>query len=596
MPQSPDCPLMVGSNSPPVSSRGLRALGAWGQLATMNLRILAALCLLSGTAEAQSNRSDRFDLLIIGGRILDGTGNPWFFADVGIRGGRVAEIGRLAGREAGRVIDARGRIVAPGFIDIHSHADDGATPRGGFRDPDPARRAAPNLVTQGVTTVVVNHDGRSPLPIAEQRDAIAKNGIGPNAILMVGHGTVRGRVMGSDFRRPASTDEVRQMKELVRQAMAQGAWGLSAGLEYVPGRWSTTDEVVAIAEEIVPYRGVYISHERSEGQDPMWYWPSQHPPGQPTLLDAVRETIEIGERTGATVVASHIKAKGQNYWGSSGAAIQLIERARERGVDVWADQYSYPTSGTDGNTVLIPGWAIGAGEFGQGRSPGSDYAVALRRTLADTALAARLRRDIAHEIARRGGAARVVVFEYPEQSIVGKSIGDIAAARQISPIEAAIALQLEGDVTRPGGGRMRGFSMDEVDMEAFAARPWVATASDAGIALPSDGPGTHARYYGTFPRKIRHYALDRGVLSLEDAIRSMTTLPAQIMGIKDRGILREGAWADVVVFDPVRIRDKATFVQPHQYTEGVDFVLVNGEFVVDGGRTTGKLAGRVLTR
>jgi len=558
--------------------------------------LITTALLVANPAHAQGARSDRFDLLITGGRILDGTGNPWFYADVGIRGGKVAEIGRLAGRDAGRVIDAKGRIVAPGFIDIHSHADDGATPRGGFRDPDPARRAAPNLVTQGVTTVVVNQDGRSPLPIGEQRDLIAKNGIGPNAILMVGHGSVRARVMGSDFRRLATAEEVKRMKELVRQAMAQGAWGLSAGLEYVPGRWSNTDEVVALAEEIAPYRGVYISHERSEGQDPMWYWPSQDPPGQPTLLDAVRETIEIGERTGATVVASHIKAKGQNYWGSSGAAIQLIERARARGVDVWADQYSYATSGTDGNTVLIPGWAIGAGEFGEGKSSATDYAASLRKTLADSALATKLRRDIAHEIARRGGAARVVVFEYPDSTIVGKSIGEIAAARKLEPIETAIALQLEGDVTRPGGGRMRGFSMDEVDMEAFAAKPWVATASDAGIALPADGPSTHARYYGTFSRKIRHYALDRGVLSLEDAIRSMTTLPAQIMGIRDRGILREGVWADVVVFDPERIRDAATFFQPHQYTEGVDYVLVNGEFVVDSGRITGKLAGKVLTR
>lgn len=560
-------------------------------------RILVALALLIPAAlPAQSARADRFDLLILGGRILDGTGNPWYFSDVGIRDGRIAEIGRLAGRDAAQVILARGRIVAPGFIDIHSHADDGASSRGGFRDPDSTRRAAPNLVTQGVTTVVVNQDGRSPLPIGDQRDQIARNGIGPNAILLVGHGSVRTRVMGSDFRRAATADEVRQMKELVRQAMAQGAWGLSAGLEYVPGRWSTTDEVVALAEDIVPYRGVYISHERSEGQDPMWYWPSQDPPGQPTLLDAVRETIEIGERTGATVVASHIKAKGQHYWGSSGAAIQLIERARARGVDVWADQYSYPTSGSDGNTVLIPGWAIGAGEFGQGRGAGADYAAALRTTLADSAQAGKLRGDIAHEIARRGGAGRVVVFEYPDTTLVGKSVGDIATARGISPVDAAIALQLEGNPARPGGGRMRGFSMDEVDMEAFAARPWVATASDAGIALPADGPSTHARYYGTFPRKIRHYALDRGVLSLEDAIRSMTSLPAQIMGIRDRGLLREGNWADVVVFDPARIRDAATFVQPHQYSEGVDYVLVNGTFVVEDGKATGALAGKVLSK
>jgi N-acyl-D-amino-acid deacylase len=560
------------------------------------MRLAAILVLLVvPPVTAQSAPADRFNLLLLNGRVLDGTGNPWFFADVGIRDGRIAAIGKLAGRDADRVIDARGRIVAPGFIDLHSHADDGASPRGGFRDPDPVRRSAPNLVMQGVTTVVVNHDGRSPLPIRDQRDHLNREGIGPNAILLVGHGSVRARVMGSDFRRAATSAEVSRMRELVRQAMGEGAWGLSAGLEYVPGRWSTTDEVVALAEEIVPYRGVYISHERAEGQDPMWYWPSQGPPDPPTLLDAVRETIEIGERTGATVVASHIKAKGMHYWGSSGAAIHLIERARARGVDVWGDQYTYPTSGTDGNTVLIPGWATGAGDFGSGGSQ-RDYAAVLRQTLSDTAAARKLRQDIAHEIARRGGAERVVVFEYPDSTLVGKSIAEIARAKNLSPVETAIQLQLQGNTHRPGGGRMRGFSMDEVDMEAFAARPWVATASDAGIALPSDGPRTHARFYGTFPRKIRYYAMDRGVLSLEDAIRSMTTLPAQILGLRDRGLLREGSWADVVVFDPEKIRDKATFFEPHQYPEGIEYVLVNGAFVVENGRPTGKLAGRVLTR
>jgi N-acyl-D-amino-acid deacylase len=329
----------------------------------------------------------------------------------------------------------------------------------------------------------------------------------------------------------------------------------------------------------------------------MWYWPSQDPPGAPTLLDAVSETIEIGKRTGITVVASHIKAKGASYWGSSLAAIQLIERARARGVDVWADQYTYNTSGTDGNTVLIPDWVFATARE---RSPASrgarpDYRAALRAVLADSAKAAALKRDIAHEITRRGGPGNVVVFDYPDSSVVGKSIGDIAAARKLSPVETAIALQLEGRADRAGGGRMRGFSMSEIDMEAFAARPWVATASDAGIALPEDGPAVHARYYGTFPRKIRHYALERGVLSVEDAVRSMTSLPAQIMRLRHRGLLREGFAADVVVFDHERIRDAATFFQPHQYAEGIDYVLVNGVPVVDGGRPTGRLPGRVLT-
>jgi N-acyl-D-amino-acid deacylase len=539
---------------------------------------------------------DSFDILIAGGRVFDGTGNPAFPADVGIRGDRIVAVGRLAGSRAARTIDARGKFVTPGFIDIHSHADDGSSPRGGFRDPDARLRAAPNLVAQGITTVVVNHDGRSPLPIREQRELIEKHGIGPNTMLLVGHGSVRRQVMGDDFRRPARADEVGRMRAVVAQAMTEGAVGMSAGLEYVPGRYSTTDEVVEVARAIVPFGGVYISHQRAEGADPMWYWPSQDSAGPPTLLDAIRETIEIGERTGATVVASHIKVKGLNYWGSSGAAIQLIERARARGVDVWADQYTYSTSGTDGNTVLIPGWALGTGTVGDGRRSGArDFAASLRTVLADSAAARRLRRDIAHEIARRGGPENVVIFDYPDSTKVGKSLAQVAAARQASPVETAIALQLEGRSDRPGGGRMRGFSMNERDMEHYAAQPWVATASDAGIALPDDGPSTHARFYGTFPRKIRHYAIERGALSVEDAIRSMTSLPAQIMGLTDRGLLREGTPADLVVLDLERLRDKATFFEPHQYPEGIELVLVNGVPVVDNGALTWKLPGQVLT-
>ncbi|HEX6939088.1 MAG TPA: D-aminoacylase [Longimicrobiales bacterium] len=549
-------------------------------------------------AQGVGSAAEPFDVLITGGRVLDGTGNPWFYGDVGIRDGRIVAVGRLAGAPAARTIDARGLVVAPGFIDLHSHADDGASREGGFRDEDPRRRAAPNLVAQGVTTVVVNQDGRSPWPIREQREFLEANGIGPNALLLVGHGTVRRQVMGDDFRRPATPEEIERMRALVRQAMAEGASGISAGLEYVPGRWSTTDELVALVGEIVPWRGIYISHERSEGQDPMWYWPSQDGPGAPTLLDAVRETIEIGERSGATVVASHIKAKGANYWGSSHAAIQLIERARARGVDVWADQYPYATSGTDGNTVLIPRWALGSddGARGRGRGRGGrpDFAAALRRVLADTAAAAKMRRDVAHEIARRGGADRIVVFDYPDRDAVGKSLAELAARWGVDPVEAAIRLQLEGDRHRAGGGRLRGFSMAEQDVEAYAARPWVATASDAGIALPEDGPAVHARFYGTFPRKIRRYAIERGVLSVEDAVRSMTSLPAQILGLRDRGLIREGFVADIVVFDMDEIRDRATFTEPHQYPDGIEYVLVGGEFVVDGGALTWKLPGVVI--
>jgi N-acyl-D-amino-acid deacylase len=547
--------------------------------------------LLPHVAVAAQQQS--YDLLIRNGRVLDGTGNPWFPADIAVRDGRIVAIGALPGASATRVIDATGRYVAPGFIDIHSHADDGSSPRGGFRDSDARIRSAPNLVSQGITTVVVNHDGRSPLPISEQRALLAQHGIGTNAMLLVGHGTVRSRVMGQDVRRPATPDEVARMRALVRQALQEGAVGLSAGLEYAPGRWSTTDEVAELAKELPAVGGVYISHERSEGSDPLWYVPSQDGPGPVTLLDAVRETIEIGERSGARVVASHLKAKGANYWGSSAAAISLIERARERGVDVWADQYPYPTSGTDGSTVLIPSWATGGG--GRGGSAGN-RADALRRTLADTSRARQVRSDIAHEIARRGGASNVIVYDFTDTTLYGQSLQAIATRWKLDPVETAIRIQLEGLPNRAGGARMRGFSMSEADLELIARQPWVATSTDGGIALPDEGPSTHARFYGSFPRKIRHYALDRGVISLEAAIRSSTSLPAQIMRLRDRGQIREGMAADLVVFDLATIRDKATFFEPHQHAEGIDYVFVNGVAVVDGAKLTGALPGKVLTR
>ena len=562
----------------------------------MKSRLLVGLALSVAGAvalAAQQASPQTFDLMIQNGRVYDGTGNPWFPADIGVRDGRIVAVGRLAGAKAARVIDATGKYISPGFIDIHSHADDGARVQGGFRDQNAQIRAAPNLVTQGITTVVVNQDGRSPWPIATQRAQIEKNQIGPNTMLLVGHGAVRTQVMGRDTRRPATDEEIVKMRALVRQALQEGAVGLSAGLEYEPGRWSTTDEVVELAKELPAFDGVYISHERSEGSDPLWYVPSQDGPGPPTLLDAVRETIEIGEKSGAKVVASHIKAKGANYWGSSAAAIGLIERARARGVDVWADQYPYPTSGTDGSTVLIPDWATrstGATQAAGGR------AEALRKTLMDQALAKTVRSDIAHEIARRGGASNVVVYEYTDKSLYGKTLAEISALWRVDPVEAAIQIQLEGLPTRAGGARMRGFSMDEGDMEAYARQPWVATSTDGGIALLDGPPSTHARFYGSFPRKIRHYALTRGVITVESAIRSSTSLPAQIMGLRDRGLIREGMVADLVVFDLATIRDKATFFEPHQYSEGIEHVFVNGVAVVDQSKPTWALPGKVITR
>ncbi|MFO7769367.1 MAG: amidohydrolase family protein [bacterium] len=566
------------------------------------LRLLRPLLVLAGCAvagstgppEASAQQPPAYDLLLVGGHVMDGTGNPWFEADVAVSGDRVVAIGELDGSRAKRVVDVRGKLIIPGFIDIHTHADEPRSDEG-IRSPDPRRRFAPNMIAQGVTTVVANHDGRSPLPIAEQQAKVEELGTGPNTILLVGHGAVRSEVLGRDYQRPSTPEEVAEMQALVRRAMEEGAWGLSAGLEYTPGRYSTTDEVAALTREIVPWGGVYISHQRSEGADPMWYWPSRDDPGPPTLLDAVMETIEIGERTGAVVVCTHIKAKGAHYWGSSAAAIRLIQAARDRGVNVYADMYSYDTSGSDGSTVLIPSWPFQSMRRGRAEGePRRSYASVLEEVLADPGLAADLRTDITHEIRRRGGADRVMVMDYPDPAYVGKTLGELAALRDVEPVEMALILQEEGYRDRRGGVRMRGFSMSEIDLEAYAKQPWTATASDAGIALPGDG-SVHARFYGNFARKVRYFALEKGWITLEQAVRSGTSLPAQILGLKDRGVLREGAYADLAIIDPATYGDRATFFEPHQYAEGVELVLVNGRFVVEDGELTWELAGRMLS-
>ncbi len=559
----------------------------WVRRALVGAVLPLALAALPSGALGQATT---YDVLITGARVLDGSGNPWRYADVAVRDGRIAAVGRLRGAAAARVIDATGKVVTPGFIDIHSHADDPNYGPRGLRSSDARRRAAPNLVMQGITTVVVNQDGRSPVAIDRQKAELNRLGIGVNTALMVGHGSVRGEVMGDDFRRAATAAEVTRMRALVRRGMEEGAWGLSAGLEYVPGRWSTTDEVVALVEEIVPFGGVYISHERSEGADPMWYWPSQHEGRPPSLIDAVRETIEIGERTGAIVVASHVKAKGANYWGASAVVIRLIEEARARGVAVYADQYPYNTTGSDGRTVLIPDWV-----WGLERQRPRDFSAALRRALADDSLAVLIRTDIAHEIQRRGGAANVVVMEYSNTDVVGRSVAQLAMERGVGPVDVAITLQFEGDPTVPGGGALRGFSLSEYDIEPYAAQEWTVTATDGWIALPEDGL-THTRVYGSFPRKIGYYARERGVLSVAAAVRSATSLPAAVMGFPDRGTIREGAVADLVVIDLDALADNATFFEPHQYPSGIEHVLIGGQFAVDGGRPTGALIGRVLIR
>jgi len=531
-----------------------------------------------------------YDLVIKGGKILDGSGNPWFYGDIAVKDGRIAAIGSLAAARATRTVDASGKIVSPGFIDLHSHSDAGLA--------SPTLNANLNMVAQGITLSVVNQDGRSPRwPLRDQKALYERQGIGTNAALMVGHGTVRTRAMTAQRDNQIATEaDIRAMQQLVIQGLDDGAFGLSSGLEYNPGQFSETREVVELTRVVKPYGGFYISHERSEGADPMWKVKSDPTPSV-SLLEAVAETITIGRQTGVPVVASHLKAKGANYWGTSHAATRLIRDARDQGIEVYADQYPYETSGTDGNTVLVPGWALvppgeGTGNQLNARSAGGGKAV-FRQRLGNDDDVRKIRMDIAHEIDRRGGAARIVINGFPDPKYVGKSLDFVAKDLKTSPIDAVIWLQLNGE-DRAGGARMRGFSLAEADLDHIMQQDFTATCTDGDTA--TFGQGTpHARYYGTMPRKIRHFAINRGVISLPFAIRSMTSLPAQIMGVKDRGLLRTGYWADLVVFDPETVADKATFEQPHQYPVGIPFVFVNGVAVVDDGKFTKALPGKVLT-
>ena len=554
------------------------------------------LCVFASLFAATSQSpSPTYDLLIKGGQVVDGSGNPWFYADVAVKDGRIAAIGSLGTAAAARTIDAKGKIVTPGFIDLHSHAD------GGLASLD--LRHAPNLVAQGITLVVVNQDGRSPRwPIRDQKALYEKQGIGPHAALMVGHGTLRTRVMGAQRDNQIATEaDIQAMQKLVDEGMSDGAFGLSTGLEYNPGRYSETREVVALTRMVKPYGGFYISHERSEGADPMWKVSSDPSPFV-SLIEAVNETITIGRQSGVPVVASHLKAKGASYWGASTVATRLIREARDQGLEVYADQYPYETSGTDGSTVVIPGWALqppgqgrGTGDQLQagGRGGGPPLKEIFRTRLGIDDDVRKIRQDIAHEIDRRGGAARIIISDFPEAKYVQKSLQFVADDLKVSAVDAAIWLQLNG-ADRAGGARMRGFSLSEIDLDHIMQQDFTATCTDGGIERLGQGT-PHARYYGTMARKIRRYVLDRTVISLPHAIRSMSSLAAQIMGLTDRGFVQKGYWADLVIIDLATVADTATFTEPHQYPTGIPYVFVNGIAVVDNGKLTQATPGKVLT-
>ncbi|MEM7100132.1 MAG: amidohydrolase family protein [Pseudomonadota bacterium] len=560
----------------------------------MKFKLLIPLCcMLLMLPVAATNASDQFDLLLKNGRVFDGSGNPWFKADVGVRDGRIVALSRagLTGT-ADQILDVTGSVVAPGFIDLHSHADDFSGAQTGLRSEALSRRQAVNIVSQGVTTIVVNPDGSAPpgLSIGAQARALMDPGVGVNVILMAGHNAIRYEVMGDDHQRPASAQEILAMGERVSIAMRQGAFGLSSGLEYPPGRYSETEELVSLMRVVGNSGGIHISHIRSETSAPMWWVPSQDEPSPPQLLDGTAEIIRIAEQTHTVGVITHMKVRGTTHWGQGLNVIELVEAARARGVQIYGDQYPYQSSGSDGALVLIPRWAIHVD------GPDPDFAAALAKTLAEPGNRELVDFDIKHSIAFRGGAKNIVVFDHPQEDFVGENLYDLARRFRLSEVDMALKLQFEGYKDRPGGVRLRSFSLAEADMEALMQRPWVATASDGGVAIPIDGPTVHARYYGTFPRKIAHYVRKRGALGLAHAIRAGTSLPAQILGLDNRGVIRVGAVADLIVFNPDTFEDRATFQSPHQTSTGLEHVWIAGKPAVHKGQPTKLLLGRVLTK
>ena len=522
------------------------------QKSVVVLAVLAALAGLSSAAYAAADAPVELDLLLRGGTVYTGDSNEPTVGDVGILGDRIVFAGPKAPAQfsARRTIDATGMVVAPGFVDAHTHAD------ADLHSTDPQKRLNIPFLTQGVTTAVIGNDGFGGFDIAAQTKRLRSAPVGTNVAMYVGFGPVRISQLGEANRTP-TPEQLDVMRQHVSRAMCDGALGLSTGLFYPPQNFSKTEEVIELAKVAARHGGLYDSHIRDE---------SMYNIG---LKGAIEEAIRIGREARLPVHVAHIKALGVDVQGQSGDIIRRIEKERAAGLDITADHYPWTASSTRFSAALVPPWAVDGGRE------------AMLKRFDDAAVQGRLRTGMRENLRLRGGP-ETILFSAGSTKYVGKTLADVAKASNADPVDAAIAVLRDGDLM------IASFNQSDDDVRAFMKRPWVMTSSDSSLG--------HPRAYGTFARKYNQYVVKERTISLGQFIRSSSSLPADTLGLKQRGHLRPGYYADVVVFDPSRYAARATYTQPALLSEGVVTVLVNGRLAVDGGKPTGIGAGQALLR
>jgi N-acyl-D-aspartate/D-glutamate deacylase len=504
-----------------------------------------------------------FDIIIKNGTIVDGLGGKPVQADIGISQGKIKTIGSLEGKKARKVIDAANLMVCPGFIDLHTHTD-----RGIVDQPE-----AHNYIRQGVTTILGGNCGGSKFPIGEFLEKIEEKKIALNFCTLVGHNTIRKKVMKNAAREP-SEEELAEMKKMVEQAMQEGAVGISTGLKYIPGAYSKTDEVIELAKVVQQYGGFYTTHMREEGQ---------------AILEAVQETIEIGKSAQIPVHIAHHKVTSVDRWGDSEKTLGMVDDARKAGIDVTLDQYPYPATST-GLTVLFPPWAL-EGESKQRTARLNDEKLKPQ-------IIEKIMYNIQHD---RGGndLNRIMIARYtPEPELEGLTIAKILEKKGMPvTLEAGAELIVQMQLKEMAGKKeivsAIYFCLSDTDIERIMKHPLVSHASDGSITRLDVGK-PHPRNYGTFPRVLRHYVREKGILTFEEAIRKMTSLPAGRLGLTDRGCIREGCYADIVILDPDKVSDTATWKNPHSYPVGISYVLVNGQLVIENNKFSGLFPGMVI--